>query len=65
MAELVPGISGGTVALVTGVYEKLIDSAAHVLGAVRRFVSGPDRLHSGVRELRRTDWWLVVPVRWW
>lgn len=62
MAELVPGVSGGTVALVTGVYEQLIDSAAHVIAAVRRLVTGPDRLRGATRELRRTDWWLVVPV---
>lgn len=62
MAELVPGVSGGTVALVTGVYEHLIDSASHVLAALRRLVLGPDR-GAGVREeLRRTDWGLVLPV---
>lgn len=62
MAELVPGVSGGTVALVTGVYEQLIASAAHVLGAVRALVTGPDRLAAAAVELRRTDWRLVVPV---
>lgn len=61
-AELVPGVSGGTVALVTGVYDQLIDSASHVLSAMRRLVTGPDRLHAARVELRRTDWWLVVPV---
>lgn len=62
MAELVPGVSGGTVALVTGVYERLIDSASHVLAAGRRLVSGPDRLAGARGELRRTDWWLILPV---
>lgn len=62
MAELVPGVSGGTVALVTGVYDELIDSASHVVAAARRLVTGPDRLRSAAAELRRTDWWLVVPV---
>ncbi len=61
-AELVPGVSGGTVALVTGVYEQLIDSAHHVTSAVRRLVTGPDRLASARAELRRTDWFLIVPV---
>lgn len=61
-AELVPGVSGGTVALVTGVYEQLIDSAGHVLTGLRRLVLGPDRL-DGLRDnLRRTDWLLVLPV---
>ena len=62
MAELVPGVSGGTVALVTGVYEQLIGSAAHVVGAGKALVVGPDRLRSARAELARTDWWLVVPV---
>lgn len=62
MAELVPGVSGGTVALVTGVYDELIDSAAHVLGAGRALLSGPDRLARARAELARSDWWLLVPV---
>jgi putative membrane protein len=62
MAELVPGVSGGTVALVTGVYERLIDSASHVLAALRRLVLGPDRRTGTLTELRRTDWGVVVPV---
>lgn len=61
-AELVPGVSGGTVALVTGVYEQLIDSASHVLGAVRVAITGPDRRARTIAELRRTDWRLIVPV---
>ena len=62
MAELVPGVSGGTVALVTGVYEELIASASHVLSAVRALVTGPDRVATARLELARTDWRLVVPV---
>src|SRR5690606_9587339 len=61
MAELVPGVSGGTVALVTGVYDALIASASHVLAAVRQAVVGPDR-RAVATELRRTDWWLIGPV---
>jgi putative membrane protein len=62
MAELVPGVSGGTVALVTGVYDELIDSASHVIAAGRRLVTGPGRRAGALEELRRTDWWLVVPI---
>ena len=61
MAELVPGVSGGTVALVTGVYDALISSASHVLAAARQAVLGPDR-RSAATELHRTDWWLIGPV---
>lgn len=61
-AEVVPGVSGGTVALVTGVYDALIDSASHVVSGARRLVTGPDRVASATRELRRTDWLLVLVV---
>lgn len=62
MAELVPGVSGGTVALVTGVYDELIDSASHVLGAARALVHGPDRWARARAELARSDWWLLGPL---
>ncbi|HEY1134141.1 MAG TPA: DUF368 domain-containing protein [Nocardioides sp.] len=62
LAELVPGVSGGTVALVTGVYEQLISSASHVLSAIKRLVVGPDRWSGFREEARRTDWMLIGPV---
>ncbi|UVI37543.1 DUF368 domain-containing protein [Brevibacterium spongiae] len=61
-AELVPGVSGGTIALVTGVYDQLIDSAAHVVSAAKTLVTGPNRVSGALAELRRTDWFLVIPV---
>ncbi|GAA1464667.1 DUF368 domain-containing protein [Microbacterium thalassium] len=62
MAELLPGISGGTIALITGVYERLIDSASAVVSAVKRLVFGPDRRAGFGEELRRVEWMLIVPV---
>ncbi|MFV0373441.1 DUF368 domain-containing protein [Microbacterium sp.] len=62
LAELLPGISGGTIALVTGVYERIIDSASHLLAALKRLAGGPDRRAGCAAELRRVDWWLVVPL---
>lgn len=62
MAELVPGVSGGTVALVTGVYDQLIDSASHMLSAIKRLVAGPDRWAGFRAELARTQWLLIIPV---
>jgi putative membrane protein len=61
-AELVPGVSGGTIALVTGVYDQLIDSAAHVVSAAKTLITGPKRVSGALSELRRTDWFLVIPV---
>ncbi|SMX79469.1 DUF368 domain-containing protein [Brevibacterium antiquum] len=61
-AELVPGVSGGTIALVTGIYDQLIDSAAHVVGAAKTLITGPNRVQGALRELRRTDWLLIIPA---
>src|SRR5699024_12418482 len=61
-AELVPGVSGGTIALVTGVYDQLIDSAAPVVLAAKRLLTGPDRLPAALAQLRLTDGSLLVPV---
>ena len=61
-AEIVPGVSGGTIALVTGVYDQLIDSAAHVVKAAKTVITGPNRWRGAIAELRRTDWFLVIPV---
>ncbi|QKJ18511.1 DUF368 domain-containing protein [Microbacterium hominis] len=62
LAELLPGISGGTIALITGVYERLIDAAAAIVSAVKRLVFGPDRRAGFAAEMRRVEWMLVVPV---
>lgn len=62
LAELVPGVSGGTIALVTGVYVRIINSANHVVTATRRLVTGPDRLRSFREELGRVEWALIIPL---
>ena len=64
-AEVVPGVSGGTVALVVGVYERLIGSAGHLLTALRLLVRDVPRGQGtgpGRAELRQVDWGTVVPV---
>ncbi|WP_194305786.1 MULTISPECIES: DUF368 domain-containing protein [unclassified Dietzia] len=62
MAELVPGVSGGTVALVTGVYPRLLDSGAHVVDGMRSAVLGPDRRERTAAAFRHVDWWLLLPL---
>ncbi|WP_114451547.1 DUF368 domain-containing protein [Halopolyspora algeriensis] len=64
-AETIPGVSGGTVALVTGVYEALIDSAGHVVSAVKLTVTDVPRGAGFSRagaELRRVRWGVVLPL---
>ncbi len=60
VAEVVPGVSGGTVALVVGVYERLIDGAGHVVSALRLAVT---RQGAAARaELGRAHWSTILPV---
>lgn len=62
LAELVPGVSGGTIALITGVYERVLDSGNHLISAVKSLVVGPDRRKGFVAECKRVDWWLLIPM---
>ena len=60
--ETVPGVSGGTVALVVGIYHQLIDSASHVVSAGRRLITGPQRGQEAKANLTAVHWGVVVPV---
>ncbi|MDH3012375.1 MULTISPECIES: DUF368 domain-containing protein [Gordonia] len=57
VAETIPGVSGGTVALITGIYDRLIATA-------KAATTFPARRLRGVRsdDANRVDWWLMVPV---
>ncbi|MDA2813505.1 DUF368 domain-containing protein [Nocardiopsis sp. RSe5-2] len=64
-AEVVPGISGGTVALITGIYETIITSAGHVVSGIRLTVSDLPRGRGMARagaEFRQADWAAVIAV---
>ncbi len=60
LAEIVPGVSGGTIALIVGVYQTLIRSASSlvqvVLSGVRR---GPSAMTGPWRQV---SWSVVIPV---
>jgi putative membrane protein len=62
VVETVPGVSGGTMALVTGIYDQLIDSAAQLISALRHLVTGPDRVVGARLHLAAVRWSVVVPV---
>lgn len=62
MAELLPGISGGTIALITGLYERLIGSASQLVSGVKASIVGPDRRRAAAAELRQVDWMLLISV---
>jgi putative membrane protein len=59
-ADVVPGVSGGTLALLFGIYDRLlaaISGGSHALG---RFARGD--VHGGLRRLREVDWWFLIPL---
>ncbi len=56
-ADLVPGVSGGTMALVTGIYERLVATVRAFTGLPVAVVRGRGR--EGVRKV---EWLLLLPV---
>lgn len=62
LAELVPGVSGGTIALITGVYERALAAGNKLISAVKRLIVGPQRWKAFRAELREVDWQLVLPL---
>ena len=59
-ADIVPGVSGGTIALVLGIYERLIASVragSSALGAFARFDGS-----AGVVWLKKVDWRFILPL---
>lgn len=58
-AEALPGTSGGTIALVTGVYETAVTGAGHTVAALRLAFTDRGRARA---ELRRVRWSVIVPL---
>lgn len=59
-ADVVPGVSGGTVALITGIYPRLIENirnGAGALGAFARF-----RVADGIDRLREIEYGFLLPL---
>ncbi|MCX2163230.1 DUF368 domain-containing protein [Corynebacterium auriscanis] len=59
MAELVPGVSGGTIALVTGIYERVLFNANRFLDAAKTL---PSNRPEAMRRFGRLDWLLLIPL---
>ena len=59
-ADVVPGVSGGTVALVLAIYHRLVTAIRNGSSALGRFVALDPR--GGFAMLRRVDWVLLVPL---
>jgi putative membrane protein len=65
IAEVIPGVSGGTVALIVGVYRTLINAIADAVLALRQLIGltegGPSARSFG-RTVRALPWALLVPL---
>jgi putative membrane protein len=59
-AEVIPGVSGGTIALIVGVYETLIDSSASAVRGVVALVRG--RAGAAAEHARAVRWRAVLPI---
>jgi len=59
-AEVIPGVSGGTIALIVGIYERIIGSAANAVDAFVFLLRG--KLQEAKVPARQIDWLLVLPV---
>jgi putative membrane protein len=59
-ADVIPGVSGGTVALILGIYERLIDSIHEVASCLASLLRG-DRAAARAN-WRRADFGLVIPL---
>lgn len=59
-ADVVPGVSGGTVALVLGIYARLVDSIRAFTSALARLLRG--RRNEAREASSHVEWALVVPL---
>lgn len=59
-AILIPGVSGGTVALVSGIYLRLLAAIGGASAAFSRLIRG--NLRGAVEAARQTDWWFLATV---
>lgn len=59
-ADVVPGVSGGTIALVLGIYERLVGNVHQGAKALGRLVRGDVR--GFVVEFRRIEWWWIASL---
>lgn len=58
IAEVIPGVSGGTIALITGIYNRLLDNADLVFRSFLK-ISTPSTI---VRVFAKLEWKLLLPV---
>ena len=59
-ADVVPGVSGGTVALLLGIYDRLVGQIAHLSSAASHVLRG--RLRRALAMIRQAEWGFLVAL---
>ncbi len=59
-ADVVPGVSGGTIALVLGIYTRLVAAVGDLSGAAGLILRG--QVRAGLERIRAADWLLLIPL---
>ena len=59
-ADVVPGVSGGTIALVLGIYPRLVAAVGDLSGAAGLILRG--QVRAGLGRIRAADWLLLIPL---
>lgn len=63
IAEIIPGVSGGTVALIVGVYTRIINSASEaVRGFLLMFGFSKSKLVQSKTRFKAVSWSLLIPL---
>lgn len=63
VAEVIPGVSGGTIALIVGIYRTVIDAIADAVLAGRQLIgAAPGGPSGAMRTLTGLPWRLLIPV---
>lgn len=65
VAEVIPGVSGGTVALIVGVYETLINAIADMVLSLRQLLglgTGKASARTSAATVRGLPWRILIPV---
>ena len=65
VAEVIPGVSGGTIALIVGIYRSLIDALANGFLAIRQLLGLAGKrpsLSAATLTFRKLPWALLVPL---
>jgi len=61
ICDIIPGVSGGTIALITGIYERLVTAVGNIrISALTHLATG--RKEEFMREFQRMDPWFLVSL---